>query len=97
MMIRIPETDAITYNPVANTFEALVEIQTDTTVTTYPCRVEAGLTTPMATVAFKLSQQAKKRHRAQDDLRAIRALRAQAPLHAQQHTDQHAKPHARAA
>ena len=68
MLIKTPSEDTITYNPATNAFEALVTIHTQGTATSYPCAIDGHLTMPLATAAFKLTQQAKQRHKAQDDL-----------------------------
>ncbi|MFK7838289.1 MAG: hypothetical protein AB8B60_18930 [Sulfitobacter sp.] len=60
----------IQYNPTSGAFEAVVLVRTDTGHYRYPCAHAAALTLPLTTAAFFLTQQAKQRHCARNDLRA---------------------------
>ena len=80
MRIKTVTPETISYNPVTNTFEALVDVQTTYGDYRYPCAIEGALIMPLTTAAFKLTQQAKQRHEARDDLRAGRVEQMQATI-----------------
>ncbi len=72
MQVKIATPNTVTYNSATNSFEALVIIHTTSGDFRYPCSIEGSLVMPFSTAAFKLTQQAKQRHLAHDDLRARR-------------------------
>lgn len=80
MRIKTVTPEAISYNPVTNAFEALVDVQTTRGDYRYPCAIEGALIMPLTAAAFKLTQQAKQRHEARDDLRAGRVEQMQATV-----------------
>ncbi|MCX7557933.1 hypothetical protein OS190_00030 [Sulfitobacter sp. F26204] len=68
MQIKTVHQNDIRFNPANNRFEANVEFKVDGSTYIYPCAIEGSLLMPMATAAFKLTQQAKKRHADRNDL-----------------------------
>lgn len=69
MQIKTVNTDDIRYNPATNAFEASVTIKSTDMTYQYPCAIEGSLMMPLATAAFKLTQQAKQRHKDKNALR----------------------------
>lgn len=68
MQIKPVTPDTIHYNPVSNTFEAVVTLNTADGNYRYPCTVSGPITMPLQAAAFKLVQQAKQRHMTRGDL-----------------------------
>ncbi len=77
MQIKTPET--IHFNPASNTFEALVTLTTSDGSYRYPCAVPGPMSMPVQAAAFKLVQQAKKRHATRTDLSACTPCAAVLP------------------
>lgn len=70
MQVKTATPEHVHYNPANGSFEALVTLHTDTGTYRYPCAFEGPLNMPLTIAAHRLSQQAKQRHAARDDLRA---------------------------
>ena len=68
MQIKAVDQNNIRFNPATNEFEANVVLKTAAGAFHYPCAVAGPMMMPMAMAAFKLTQQAKQRHAAGDDL-----------------------------
>lgn len=70
MQLTTATAEQVTYNPANGMFEALVTLRTESGTYRYPCAFEGPLNMPLSIAAHRLSQQAKQRHTARNDLRA---------------------------
>lgn len=84
MQIKTNIPKDIRFDPISGTFQALVTLITDSGAYRYPCSCDGHIDMPLPLAALKLTQQAKARHAANDDLRSFQRAGGQTNLWSEQ-------------